>query len=104
MIDLKDWIFGENLRPWLEILSAVVGYDFDDTDWDAVDAGIATTDSESLRWHEVSLGGDGAPLVKLAKEPGSAVVAVMASLPTDLVERAKLAIQIAQSYRLVSRS
>jgi hypothetical protein len=84
-------------------LSTVVGYDFDDQDWDAVSAGLLNTDAESSRWYEHLLGGE-ALHVRVANDPGTAVVMVEARLPIEVVDRAKLAIQIAQSYRLVSRA
>jgi hypothetical protein len=80
MTELKDWILKENLRPWLQILSSVVGYAFDDLDWDAVTAGIANTDAEGSRWYEHPLGSE-AVSVRLAKEPGTALIMVTASFP-----------------------
>jgi hypothetical protein len=101
MTELKDWILEENLRPWLQILSSVVGYAFDDLDWDAVTAGIANTDAEGSRWYEHPLGSE-AVSVRLAKEPGTALIMVTAKLSARDLDRATLAIQIAQSYLLIS--
>ena len=38
---MRDWVFEDNLRPWLEIISDLVGYKFDSSDWDAVRARLA---------------------------------------------------------------
>ena len=100
-VDLKDWIFEENLRPWLEVLSQIVGYEFDDLDWDAVRGGITGTDVERSLWYEYPLGENSR--VGVAHDPGTAVVMVRASLSAAAAERVKVAILISQSYRLVSR-
>lgn len=40
------WIWGTNLRPFCESLAAEVGYDFDDSDWPAVETALVGTDDE----------------------------------------------------------
>lgn len=101
-IDLADWVFEENLRPWLEVVSKVVGYDFDDLDWQAVATGIKDSDAEQSRWYEHPLG-EGPSHVKVAREVGAAVVAVNVVVPEDTGDRVKLATAIAQTYRLSPR-
>ncbi len=101
-VDLGDWVFEENLKPWLEIVSKVVGCDFDDLDWDAVAAGITDSDAERSCWYEHPLG-EGPSHVKLARELGSAVVALKMVVPEATADRVKLAVLIAQTYRLTPR-
>jgi hypothetical protein len=100
---MKDWVLEDNLRPWLEIVSGIVGYAFDDWDWDAVQAGVVDTDSEHGPWYEYPLGAR-PTTIRLAREPGTAIVAVslesIAEPQRDLIE---LAISISQSYRVEGR-
>jgi hypothetical protein len=44
---LADWVFAENLRPFLLSLGWFVGYDLDEDDWTAIRSGIETTDQEA---------------------------------------------------------
>ena len=44
---VSDWIWEENLRPFLEVTSWLAGYEFDDPDWDAVTVGLAQADRET---------------------------------------------------------
>jgi len=37
---VADWVWHENLRPFLEVASWLVGYSFDDLDWDAITVGL----------------------------------------------------------------
>ena len=100
-VDLRDWVFEENLKPWLEIVSTVLGYDFDESDWIAVSAGIAESDSERSSWYEYQLGR--VPLrVGLAREPRATVVMLKMGVPEEVADRVKLAVLIAQTYRLTA--
>lgn len=62
------WLWTENLRPLLEILSSLVSYGFDDLDWTAIEAGIVGTDSETSVWFEYPLA---AATVHIAHELGA---------------------------------
>ncbi|MDX6762942.1 hypothetical protein SIN09_26915 [Streptomyces sp. F8] len=46
MAEAGGWIWERNLRPFLELLSHYVGYDFDGTDWETVALAIGETDDE----------------------------------------------------------
>jgi len=92
------WIFDENLRPWLEIVATIVGYNFDGLDWDAIQAGIDATDAERDRWFEYPFGD---ARVVLARDIGSSVVMARLSGAEDLSDKVELAALIANTYRLV---
>lgn len=50
------WIWNENVQPFLGLLARYAGYDFDDTDWQAVELGIQATDDEHPdRWYSYPL-------------------------------------------------
>lgn len=44
-----SWVWRANLRPLMEMCSRTVGYGFDDSDWDAVDLILSSTDDD-LPW------------------------------------------------------
>jgi hypothetical protein len=50
-----------NLRPFLEVVSRLVGYEFDDLDWGAVESGIDEAERNGgqleFNWFDYSLGG-----------------------------------------------
>jgi hypothetical protein len=62
------WILTVNLRPFLEILSHELRYDFDASDWTAVEFGLAGTDSEHGPWFDYPVG---QLTVNVAFEPGA---------------------------------
>ncbi|ALV49025.1 hypothetical protein ACH4UX_23795 [Streptomyces althioticus] len=66
---IAGWIWGRNLHAFLLLLSHYAGYDFDDTDWGTVEAGVQGTDDEaSDRWYSYPLVGTSATLsVALAR-------------------------------------
>jgi hypothetical protein len=76
------WIFVENLLPFLFLLSARLGYDFDDSDAAAIRLGIGETDPDEGRWYEYPLVGRETATVRLAQEAGSGVVLVAIDAPS----------------------
>ncbi|MFE1989591.1 hypothetical protein [Streptomyces mirabilis] len=55
---VEGWIWHENVQPFLALLARYAGYDFDDTDWQAVELGLEATDDEHLdRWYSYPLVG-----------------------------------------------
>lgn len=46
---IAGWIWGRNLHAFLRLLSHYAGYDFDDTDWETIEAGVQETDDEAPR-------------------------------------------------------
>lgn len=70
-----SWIFGENLLPALEMISHVVGYEFDSSDRVAIEFGLAHTSSEQDRWFEYPFVGSTPIDLRLAwSDPGDGVV------------------------------
>lgn len=62
------WIWTDNLRPLFAELAQLVGYQFDDSDWLAIEHGVQGTDSEAGRWFAYPVG---SIVVSLALEPGA---------------------------------
>lgn len=61
---INTWILQDNLYLFLERVSTLIGYGFEDLDWDANRFGVRDTDSNQDRWYEYIL--EGQPPVELA--------------------------------------
>jgi hypothetical protein len=96
----SGWIIDQNLKPFLEILSAFVQYDFDNSDWDAVSLGIQETDSERGVWLDYPLSGDTTIKLRLARDVGTSVIFVRVETGADMWPKVATAIEILQSYRV----
>ncbi|GGQ51017.1 hypothetical protein ACH4NV_21300 [Streptomyces althioticus] len=66
---IAGWVWGRNLHAFLLLLSHYAEYDFDDTDWETVEAGVQATDDEAPDgWYSYPLVGTSATLsVALAR-------------------------------------
>lgn len=75
---IAGWIWGRNLRAFLELLSSYAGYTFDETDWETIEVGVQDTDDEaSDGWYSYPLVGTLATLeVALAHAVGGGEVSV----------------------------
>ncbi|MBT2452261.1 hypothetical protein J7F03_35430 [Streptomyces sp. ISL-43] len=78
MDEIAGWVWGANVRPFLELLSGYVGYDFDGTDWDTVELAVDETDDERADgWYSYPLVGSGQAVeVRLARAVGGEEVMV----------------------------
>jgi hypothetical protein len=54
---VSDWVWYENLRPFLEVVSWLTGYSFDDLDWDAITVGLVEAERTQIdSWFDYPLG------------------------------------------------
>ncbi|MGW7031459.1 hypothetical protein ACWGFX_30405 [Streptomyces xanthophaeus] len=59
MAEVGGWIWGRNLRSFLELLSHYLGYRFDATDWETVALALEATDDERTDgWYSYPLVGE----------------------------------------------
>jgi hypothetical protein len=93
-------ILEENLRAMCEHASFLVGYEFDDLDWDAVTVGLRGTDVEAQRWFEYPLCGRQQVTLRVALDPGSSVVFVGTDAEDDLRARLESATDLMAEYEL----
>jgi hypothetical protein len=100
---MEGWILEENVRAFFETAAELVGYRFDDTDWDAVAHGLTATDSETNRWFDYPLEGERAVAVSAANDPGTSVVLVRASGDDAAARALDTAAMLMQSYTLTRR-
>lgn len=75
---VEGWVWSRNVRPLLELLSRYVGYVFDDTGGETVEAALpATGDERDDGWYAYPLvGADQTVQVRLATAVGGDVVCV----------------------------
>ena len=99
---IDGWIYEENVRAFCEAAAHVVGYRFDNADWDAVAHGLSTTDGEAERWLDYALKGDKTVTISVARDPGSAVVLVRASGDAATAQALDPVVMLLQSYVLRS--
>ncbi|GAA3197955.1 hypothetical protein [Nonomuraea roseoviolacea] len=98
------WIRERNARAFCEIVASLVRYDFDDLDWQAVEAALPHTDDErEAGWYGYPLVGEVTRLdLRLARAVGGAVVSVEVRGVVDEVLRGQveLACDVAAAYDL----
>ncbi|MGW0485276.1 hypothetical protein [Nonomuraea sp. NPDC003214] len=98
----SGWIKEENARVFCEILASLIGYEFDDLDWQAVETGLSSTDDEQEeRWHGYPLVGETARLdLRLAQAVGGSVISVevYGAVGDVLREQVELACDVAAAY------
>lgn len=103
---VSDWIFEENLKPFVEMVAFTVGAEFDDNiDWVAISYGIPGTDDDAGQWFEYSFMGTTRLDLALARSPGATVISVRLDSEQEQPElRAKLEmlIMVCQDYTLRS--
>jgi hypothetical protein len=97
---VADWIFDENLRPFLTALGWVVGYQFGTDDWEAISTGVRDSDGEADRWYEYEFPGQHPAKLLLACDPGTSVVQVRASVKDELEPQVRLAVSIFQRFHV----
>ncbi|MFE9468565.1 hypothetical protein ACFYNW_33915 [Streptomyces virginiae] len=92
MAEVGGWIWGRNLRSFLELLSHYVGYGFDATDWETVALALEATDDERTDgWYSYPLVGEHRQVeIRLARAVGGDDVrlAVKGALTPELEVRA----------------
>ncbi len=100
---VADWIWQDNLEPFLTALSWVVDYSMDEGDWQAIKTGILETDGEVLRWSSYEFAGDCVLKFRLAVDRGTEVLQVEVEAPKELEPRVVMAIAIFQHFHLRKR-
>lgn len=97
---IGSWVLEDNLRAFLTSLGWFVAYNFDPDDWQAIEAGLRNTDGDQGRWYEYEFHGKEVARLRLAKHPGSAVVAVEVEIDDRTRSRVEAAIAIFQHFEL----
>lgn len=88
MASVGGWVFEDNVRNFMEHLSAYVGYSFDDSDWLAVATGLADTDEG--RSYDYPIAGTPPLTVFVARDSSGAHVDVKVDGHVDSVLAARI--------------
>ncbi|MEU7890534.1 hypothetical protein AB0B54_33945 [Microbispora bryophytorum] len=98
------WIKEDNARVVCEILALLIGYEFDDLDWQAVGTALPNTDDEQADcWYEYPLiGTDEELTLRLAQSVGGSVVSVevLGEADNALSNRIELVCNLAGMYTI----
>ena len=95
-------IIDENLRPFCEIVAAYSGAGLDSWDWDAIHLGVKGTDVEKNAWFDYEFVGEHPIKIRVAYDVGTSVLFVDAMANEEIELKVRVAIDIMQSYRLIS--
>ncbi|MER5937580.1 hypothetical protein ABT121_09710 [Streptomyces sp. NPDC001928] len=98
------WIWLTNLRPFCEYLAAEVEYDFDDSDWLAIDSALPETDDDQPRsaWYAYPLVGRDRIDLQIARSVNGDEVSVSAqgTVNSRVRSRVELLFDIMARYAL----
>ncbi|MFE5891258.1 hypothetical protein ACFQ6E_20235 [Streptomyces sp. NPDC056462] len=98
------WIWLTNLRPFCEYLAAEVEYDFDDSDWLAIDTALPETDDDQPRsgWYTYPLVGRDRIDLQIARSVNGDEVSVSArgTVASRVRSRVELLFDIMARYEL----
>jgi hypothetical protein len=97
---LADWVFQNNLRPFLTVLGWIAEYQVDEDDWLAVSCGLRSSDVEAVRWYEYGFLGRHSVRLWLAYDSGSSVIHARVEAPAALEPQVRLAVAVFQHFRL----
>jgi hypothetical protein len=101
---MDTWVHGaEEMRPWCELIAEIVGYAFDDRDWDAIVAGMANADRHKDLWFEYSFVGRETIHLRMAYDISMNNVSVVLEAPAHLHPSIALATSIVQRFKLLPR-
>jgi len=93
---IAGWIEGAN--TWLAVfyIARLVGYDFDDCDWQAIALGLEGTDADADRWFDYPLVGKMPVQLLLARHVDAepVMVTVLGNLDDVLAARIETALDI----------
>ncbi len=101
---MNNWVLDKNALPLLMVIAHLVNYELDHWDHDALEHGLEATDAEAEQWLHYPIGRAPTVDVRLARDPGTAVIHVSIDARAELRDRIALAIQIGQQFELTPRS
>ncbi|NUQ97687.1 MAG: hypothetical protein HOY79_14415 [Streptomyces sp.] len=98
----SGWVLEANLRPLCEVVSDLIGYDFDDADWRAVEHGLPGTDDDrpATDWFLYPLVGRTRVDLRVAQAVGGSVVSIqlLGTADDTLTVQAGTVIRVLSQY------
>lgn len=96
---ISNWIYEENLHPFMTALGWICGYSFDEDDWTAVSFGTRSADQDAGVWFHYTLGGESVIEAAITQEQGESVFTVRIEVEEKLADRARLIYGFCQYFR-----
>jgi len=102
MKKIANWIWSDNLRPFVDVLAWLCEYDLADGEWDTISHGVNESDSDATpeRWYEYEFHGSGVVRFRMARDSGTNVLNVHLDVADSLGEKIGLALDLMNQYRL----
>ncbi len=102
MKEIANWIWLENLQPFVDVLARLAGYELSELDWDAIRLGVEESDGDATppRFYSYEFYGESTVCFQLGLDQGSDVVQVRLKVPATLAAEAGFAIKMMNEYRL----
>jgi hypothetical protein len=104
---LEGWIWETNLRPFCESLAEEVAYDFDDSDWLAIETALPETDNERPHsaWYTYPLVGRTRVDLCIAQSVGGSEVSVsvQGAVDSHVRNRIELLLDMMARYEIAPR-
>ncbi len=88
---IGGWVWYSSTELLFEYLASWIGYDFGESDWQAIEVALPSTDADREDgWYEYPLIGDVVLTVRVADNPGDDIVTFEISGEIDAVLRARI--------------
>jgi hypothetical protein len=100
---IYNWLFEDNLLPFLTVLAWIVEYDFDLDDWTAISHGVRGTNDKADQWYEYEFSGAQSARIWFACADGSTVMNVQIEVPEILKAQIELAFMVCQDFNIMER-
>ena len=97
---VERWIPEDNLYPFLCTAFDFIGYEFDESDWHAVEYGIKGTDAEQDKWFDYQMKTEASLFVAVAHDDNSSVIFVKAESTPEIEVKIAVVLDLMQHYHL----
>ena len=106
MATIANWIWLQNVRAFVDVLARLSGYELSEGEWDAIDSGVAVSDSDANppRWYSYSFEGKSKVKFDVGHDKGTNVVQIRLTAPDEIVPRIQTALELMNSYVLTKDS
>ena|SRR6266481_4947306 len=102
MAKVGNWIWLQNLQPFVEVLAWLSGYELSDGEWDAIRFGVEESDSDANppRWYNYVYHGAHKVTFDIGHDKGTNVVQVRLDLPDAIAAKVEIALDLMNQYTL----
>lgn len=98
---IANWIYEENLQPFLEILGLIIDYQFDPAEIVLIQADVRESDGDADCWFEYQMPGVRYSChIRLAHDLGTHVIQLQIDLPALANDQVAVVVHILQTYHI----